>query len=85
MGALQVEETVEASAATPAGNFIIKHESNAVKGSLAQKKKKKEAVMGWEGPKPQKNMLISGLLGLTHDSVYKSLFPKVLWVGSSSS
>lgn len=40
MGALQVGETVEASAATPAGNFLIKHESNAVKGSLPQKKKK---------------------------------------------
>lgn len=48
MGALQVEETVEASAATPAGNFIIKHESNAVKGSLAQKKKKKKKL-SWDG------------------------------------
>lgn len=54
MGALQVEETVEASAATPAGNFIIKHESNAVKGSLAQKKKKKRSCHGMGRTKASK-------------------------------
>ncbi|ONH97952.1 hypothetical protein PRUPE_7G220700 [Prunus persica] len=49
----------------PAGNFIIKHESNAVKGSLAQKKKKKKTVMDGKDQSLKKRMLISGLLGLT--------------------
>ncbi|KAL6274597.1 hypothetical protein ACE6H2_025289 [Prunus campanulata] len=62
MGTLQVEETLEASAATPAGNFLIKHESNAVKGSLPQKKKKLSLD-------EKKLSLISGLLGPTHGSV----------------